>query len=96
MSKDEEDSFAKIRILHDNISSDLVNSSRLPFETGENVASTDVLQFELATWQFGYGKSTGENADIFSGLEDLDDFLSQSTAPATEIPTLHTSKPKRY
>lgn len=94
LSKGEEDSFAKIRIFHENMSSDSVDSSRRPFETRENVASIDVLQFELGTWQSGYGKPTGENADIFSGLEYLDDFLSQSTAPATEIPTLHTSGSK--
>ncbi|RDY14066.1 bdp1, partial [Mucuna pruriens] len=44
-------------------------------------------------WPSSFGKSSGEAADIFSGLESLDDFLTQ---PATDTgkPVLHSFNEK--
>ncbi|GAV61539.1 Myb_DNA-binding domain-containing protein [Cephalotus follicularis] len=61
----------------DNKSSGLTDPSQL--------LATDALDSEVAIpsgcqcLHSGFGKSVGENADIFSGLECLDDFVMQST-----------------
>ncbi|KAJ1423312.1 SANT/Myb domain [Sesbania bispinosa] len=44
-------------------------------------------------WPSSFGKSAGETADIFSGLESLDDFLTQA-APDTGKPSLHSFNEK--
>ncbi|XP_057966193.1 uncharacterized protein LOC131156489 isoform X2 [Malania oleifera] len=63
-----------------NRSSGLVNSSSQSLSTRVDVGSTDSLHLDVAMSDgSGVGKSTGENADIFLGLECLDGFMSQST-----------------
>ncbi|XP_062076802.1 uncharacterized protein LOC133781749 [Humulus lupulus] len=42
--------------------------------------SEDVVPDGNGDWQSSFGKSLGENADIFSGLECLDDFITQTTS----------------
>ncbi|KAM6578639.1 hypothetical protein CsatB_030476 [Cannabis sativa] len=42
--------------------------------------SEDVVPDGNRDWQSNLGRSLGENADIFSGLECLDDFITQTTS----------------
>ncbi|XP_027359856.1 uncharacterized protein LOC113868459 isoform X2 [Abrus precatorius] len=61
--------------------------------------SLNAMLLEVAThngtrdWPSSFGKSSGEAADIFSGLESLDDFLTQA-ASDTGKPALHSFNEK--
>ncbi|XP_059664922.1 uncharacterized protein LOC132311172 [Cornus florida] len=70
----------------DNKNSEPVNPSLECVAVRESVGPIDGLQshFVMAEskgdWHYGFGaKSIGENADVLSGLESLNEFLSQST-----------------
>ncbi|KAL6346706.1 hypothetical protein AAG906_002822 [Vitis piasezkii] len=73
----------------DDRSSVMVNPSG-PLDAIDALHSEVAISDGNGDWNSSYGKSTGENADIFSGLEYLDDFLSQ---PAT-VTVSAASKPQ--
>ncbi|QCD91795.1 transcription factor TFIIIB component B'' [Vigna unguiculata] len=53
----------------------------------------DAVHNGTRDWPSTFGKSSGEAADIFSGLESLDDFLTQATTD-TGKPALHSFNEK--
>ncbi|XP_014520701.1 uncharacterized protein LOC106777581 [Vigna radiata var. radiata] len=55
--------------------------------------SVDAVHNGTRDWPSTFGKSSGEAADIFSGLESLDDFLTQATTD-TGKPALHSFNEK--
>ncbi|XP_052725316.1 transcription factor TFIIIB component B'' isoform X2 [Vigna angularis] len=55
--------------------------------------SGDAVHNGTRDWPSTFGKSSGEAADIFSGLESLDDFLTQATTD-TGKPALHSFNEK--
>ncbi|RVW48235.1 hypothetical protein CK203_069617 [Vitis vinifera] len=82
-------SFSGVTFCDDDRSSVMVNPSG-PLDAIDALHSEVAISDGNGDWNSSYGKSTGENADIFSGLEYLDDFLSQ---PAT-VTVSAASKPQ--
>ncbi|KAK7385499.1 hypothetical protein VNO78_31221 [Psophocarpus tetragonolobus] len=81
--------------------------SSVPFSEGKSLAaaipsqldplsamnSEDAVHNGTSDWPSSFGKSSGEAADIFSGLESLDDLLTQA-ATDTRKPALHSFNEK--
>lgn len=95
-SENNTDDFAGVTLFDDKRSSGLINHSSEHLAARESMGPIVSLHSEPmmgdndGDWNSCFGKSEGENGDIFSGLGILDGFLPQSTT-ITETPTVHVA-----
>ncbi|KAA8544721.1 hypothetical protein F0562_019575 [Nyssa sinensis] len=93
LRNNDDSSFSGLHSSHDNRSSGLANPTLEHVATRESAAPiVGLVPDSDGDWHSSFGRSAGENADIFFGLESLDDFISQ---PTTEtVNTASRSPPK--